>query len=99
MPGRQHFQNQEELIKQVETELQKGLKKTGGEPPQVLVVGALGRCGKGALDLCRRVKIPESKLLKWDLPETKKGGPFAEIRESDVSIGSYVSAYVNPSQG
>ncbi|KAL2039134.1 hypothetical protein N7G274_008183 [Stereocaulon virgatum] len=86
MPGRHHFQNQDELIKVVETELQKGLEKTGNEPPQVLVIGALGRCGKGALDLCRRVKIPESKLLKWDLPETKKGGPFAEIRESDIFV-------------
>ena len=48
MPGRNHFQNQEELIKEVEIELQKGLGRTGGELPQVLVIGALGRCGKGA---------------------------------------------------
>ena len=99
MPGRNHFQNQEELIKEVEIELQKGLGRTRGELPQVLVIGALGRSGTGAIDLCRTVKIPESKLLKWDMPETQKGGPFTEIRESDVSIGPYAYACVNPIRG
>ena len=94
MPGINHFQNQEELIKEVEIELQKGLGRTGGELPQVLVIGALGRSGKGTLDLFRTVKIPESKLLKWDMPETQKGGPFTEIRESDVSIGPCAYACV-----
>lgn len=88
MPGKSHYQSERDLITEVYDELQKGLARTGGEYPQVLVIGALGRCGKGALDLCRAVKIPEHKLLQWDIPETRKGGPFAEIRVSDVNIGS-----------
>ena len=86
MPGKSHYQNQDALIKEVKTELQKDLAKNKNQPPRVLVIGALGRCGKGALDLCRTVGIPESSLIKWDMAETKKGGPFEEIRESDVRI-------------
>jgi len=58
----------------------------GGRLPRVIVIGALGRCGSGAVDLCRRAGVPEEKLLKWDLEETKVGGPFREIVESDVFI-------------
>ena len=82
MPGKQYYKNEGELIKEVKAELEKGLAKTEGNQPQILVIGALGRCGKGALELCRAVK---SNILKWDMEETKKGGPFVEIRESDVS--------------
>ena len=85
MPGKDYYKNEGELIKEVKAELEKGLAKTEGKKPQILVIGALGRCGRGALDLCRAVDIPESNLLKWDMKETEKGGPFAEIRESDVS--------------
>ena len=85
MPGKQYYKNEGELIKEVKAELEKGLAKTEGKKPQILVIGALGRCGSGALDLCRAVGIPDSNLLKWDMAETAKGGPFVEIRESDVS--------------
>lgn len=80
------YDHEKILIKEVKAGLEKGLTKTDGEYPRVLVIGALGRCGGGALDLCRAVGVPESHLLKWDLDETKKGGPFVEIRESDVNI-------------
>ena len=85
MPGKTHYNNEGDLIKEVKAELEKGLAKTEGKKPQILVIGALGRCGKGARDLCRAVGIPESNVLKWDLAETADGGPFVEIRESDVS--------------
>ena len=98
MPGKTHYNNEGDLIKEVKAELEKGLAKTEGKKPQILVIGALGRCGRGALDLCRAVDIPESNLLKWDMEETAKGGPFVEIRESDVStlFGPWSSvAYIN----
>ena len=34
----------------------------------------------------RAAGIPEDSILKWDLPETKIGGPFTEIAESDIFI-------------
>ncbi|KAL9132127.1 MAG: hypothetical protein Q9217_000061 [Psora testacea] len=84
MPGKHFYDNERDLIKEVQAELEMGIAKNHGKLPRVLVVGALGRSGKGSLDLCRIVGIPDENLLKWDLPETKKGGPFVEIRESDL---------------
>lgn len=93
MPGKKYYKNEGDLIKEVKTDLENGFARAGGRQPQILVIGALGRCGGGALDLCRAVGIPESNLLKWDLAETKSGGPFVEIRESDVFINCiYLSA-------
>ena len=67
MPGKQYYKNEGDLIEEVKKDLENGLAKTGGKSPQILVIGALGRCGRGALDLCRAVAIPESNLLKWDM--------------------------------
>lgn len=47
----------------------------------MLVIGALGRCGRGAVDLCLKVGISTENVLKWDMAETAKGGPFIEIVE------------------
>ena len=54
--------------------------------PQILIIGALGRCGRGAVDLCLAAGLPSSSILKWDMAETAKGGPFLEIIESDVFV-------------
>ena len=86
LTGKQYYKNEGDLIKEVKADLERGLRKTDDKQPQILVIGALGRCGRGALDLCRAVGISESNLLKWDMAETAKGGPFAEIRESDIFI-------------
>lgn len=50
----------------------------------MLVIGALGRCGRGAVDLCLKVGISTENVLKWDMAETAKGGPFIEIVECEV---------------
>ena len=44
--------------------------------PNAIVIGALGRVGRGATDLCAALGIP---ITKWDIAETKSGGPFPEI--------------------
>lgn len=54
MPGKTHYQNQAELDKGVESELDK-VSKTAEELPRILIIGALGRCGGGALSLCQNV--------------------------------------------
>lgn len=88
MPGKHFYKNEGDLIAEVQADLEMASAKTHGKLPRVLVIGALGRSGKGSLDLCRAVGIPDENLLKWDLPETKKGGPFVEIRDSDVSVST-----------
>ncbi|KAF5382886.1 hypothetical protein D9757_006357 [Collybiopsis confluens] len=57
-------------------------KKLGGSGKGVkaLVMGALGRCGRGAVDLLRKIGLEEDDILKWDLAETAKGGPFDDSK-------------------
>lgn len=59
----------------------------GGKMPKVLVMGALGRCGTGACNFARKAGVPEENIIKWDINETKKGGPFPEI----LDAGKYQS--------
>lgn len=51
-----------------------------------MVMGALGRCGKGACDFARALGIPEAKIIQWDMAETKAGGPFPRILESEIFV-------------
>lgn len=86
LPAKEHYNTESDLLKELSGKMEQGLLRNSGAFPQVLVIGALGRCGKGALDLCRAVGVPEDNLLKWDMAETAKGGPFDSIRESDIFI-------------
>ena len=72
------YPNEGELVKEVGEKVRATEKKLG-RPIRALVMGALGRCGKGAVDLLRKVGVQEDNILKWDMAETAKGGPFAEI--------------------
>lgn len=49
-----------------------------GATPSALVIGALGRVGTGASDLCEEVGLT---VTKWDMAETAHGGPFPEVLE------------------
>ena len=44
--------------------------------PDALVIGALGRVGHGAADLCDRLGVP---VTKWDMAETAGGGPYRQV--------------------
>ncbi|MEM6590045.1 MAG: saccharopine dehydrogenase [Pseudomonadota bacterium] len=53
----------------------------GGRTPSAIVIGALGRVGKGAADLCEAMGISPTR---WDMEETASGGPFPEILAHDL---------------
>jgi saccharopine dehydrogenase (NAD+, L-lysine forming) len=90
------YANQDLLLDDIRARLASG-EKIAGHKPRVLVIGALGRCGRGAVDLCRQAGIPEDNILKWDMAETAKGGPFAEIVESDIFVNCiYLSEPIPP---
>ncbi|OJJ51548.1 hypothetical protein ASPZODRAFT_148815 [Penicilliopsis zonata CBS 506.65] len=95
LPGETPYANQELLIESVKKSLEEG-KKQSGRSPRVLVIGALGRCGKGAVQLVKDVGIPESDIIEWDMEETKKGGPFKEIVEdADIFVNCiYLSSKI-----
>ncbi|MBU2992097.1 saccharopine dehydrogenase [Octadecabacter sp. 1_MG-2023] len=51
--------------------------------PNALIIGALGRVGTGASDLCRAAGITPTG---WDMAETAHGGPFPEILGFDILL-------------
>ncbi|KAE8366831.1 cysteine proteinase [Aspergillus caelatus] len=85
LPGEIPYANQDLLTKSVKESLEAG-KKQSGRSPKILVIGALGRCGNGAVQLAKDVGIPESDIIRWDIEETKKGGPFQEIVDADIFV-------------
>lgn len=54
-----------------------------GLQPDVLVIGALGRVGTGASDLCRALG---AHVIPWDIAETAHGGPFPQILSANVFL-------------
>ncbi|KAG2023271.1 saccharopine dehydrogenase [Coprinopsis cinerea AmutBmut pab1-1] len=66
-----------------------------GKGLKALVIGALGRCGRGAVDLFRKIGLEENDILKWDMAETAKGGPFPEILDVDIFVNCiYLSSQI-----
>jgi len=51
--------------------------------PRAIVIGALGRVGTGAADLCEALGV---SVTKWDMAETASGGPFPQILEHDLFL-------------
>ncbi|GGH27226.1 saccharopine dehydrogenase (NAD+, L-lysine-forming) [Cribrihabitans marinus] len=51
--------------------------------PTAIVIGALGRVGTGAADLCRALGV---EVTAWDMAETASGGPFPEILDHDMFL-------------
>ena len=49
--------------------------------PNALVIGALGRVGTGAADLCAKMGV---STTLWDMAETATGGPFPEVLKHNV---------------
>lgn len=91
------YPNEEKLISEVKEELDAVLKKNGGSYPKCLVIGALGRCGSGAIEFFRKVGIPDDNISKWDMNETARGGPFQEIADSDIFVNCiYLSKPIAP---
>ncbi|CAK1368069.1 Saccharopine dehydrogenase [NAD(+), L-lysine-forming] [Cercospora beticola] len=95
LPGVTPYENEGLLIDDVKKHIEAG-KAKAGRLPRVLVIGALGRCGRGAVDLA--VKAGVEDIIKWDIDETKaKPGPYQEIIESDVFVNCiYLSAKIPP---
>ncbi|WOO77749.1 Saccharopine dehydrogenase [NAD(+), L-lysine-forming] [Vanrija pseudolonga] len=78
------YPNEDAMIAHVRAQLE--TVKGGIENVKALVIGALGRCGSGAVDLFRKVGLKEDNIVKWDMAETAKGGPFQEILDVDIFV-------------
>lgn len=64
-------------------ELRAELDATGQPRPRAIVIGARGRVGSGAADLCAEMGV---RVTKWDVEETAHGGPFPEILLHEIFL-------------
>lgn len=90
------FGHEDDLIAYVRARVEAAVLKIGRQPT-IMVMGAKGRCGTGAVDFAKRIGIPESNILQWDMAETARGGPFVEIVQQDIFINCiYLSSPIPP---
>ncbi|KAL9087928.1 MAG: hypothetical protein Q9159_003370 [Coniocarpon cinnabarinum] len=90
------YSNEAELLQHISTCLRDGERIRPN--PKVLVMGALGRCGRGAVELLEKIGLPSDNIVKWDIQETSaKAGPYQEIVECDIFVNCiYLSAKIPP---
>ncbi|KAJ6441281.1 saccharopine dehydrogenase protein [Purpureocillium lavendulum] len=95
--GRGYYRNEDELVEQIRGDVA-AAEKALGRKPTAMVLGALGRCGKGACDLFLKAGIPEANITRWDLAETKgRDGPYEEIAQHDIFLNAiYLSKPIPP---
>lgn len=51
--------------------------------PTIIIIGALGRVGTGARDMCKAAGVTTTD---WDMAETGSGGPFPQILQHDIFL-------------
>lgn len=73
------YKNKDALIADLGGELD----ALNADRPRAIVIGALGRVGTGAADLCEAMGVD---VTKWDMAETSTGGPFPQILEHDLFL-------------
>ena len=74
------YASKDALLEDLGQELQGHAK-----PPAAIVIGALGRVGSGATDLCSAMGLP---VTGWDMAETARGGPFPEILAHEIFLNA-----------
>ncbi|KAI8909012.1 hypothetical protein EDD86DRAFT_206679 [Gorgonomyces haynaldii] len=90
------FGSEDDLATYIKQRLEAAKAKVG-RLPSVMVMGALGRCGSGACDFAVKAGLPAENIIRWDMEETKKGGPFPEILQSDIFVNCiYLSKPIPP---
>jgi saccharopine dehydrogenase (NAD+, L-lysine-forming) len=72
------YENRDLLVDDIRNQLSNLENK-----PRIIIIGAKGRCGSGALDLANALDI---EVSPWDAAETAKGGPFEEILEHNIFV-------------
>ncbi|KAG5945638.1 hypothetical protein E4U59_005370 [Claviceps monticola] len=95
--GKGYYVNETELVEQIRKDLEAG-EKILGRKPTAFVLGALGRCGRGACDLFLKAGLPEENITRWDLAETRdRQGPYEEIAQHDIFLNAiYLSEPIPP---
>ncbi|MFQ6551190.1 saccharopine dehydrogenase [Aestuariibius insulae] len=73
--------------------LQGRMTEARGTRPSAIVIGAKGRVGSGAADLCTALGVP---VTAWDLEETQGGGPFPQILKHEIFLNCVLAGPKTP---
>lgn len=74
--------------------LEAAVSAFSGATPSVAVIGAQGRCGRGAVEFCLSCGL---NVAKWGRNETASGGPFETLLDYDILINCvYLKGTVTP---
>lgn len=71
------YPSKQALLDDLRTEL------PAAKRPDAIIIGALGRVGTGAADLCTAMGVG---VTKWDMAETASGGPFPEVLQHAIFL-------------
>ena len=82
------FNDKKKLLEDVSNEI-----NSVKAPPSAIVIGSLGRVGKGVCDFCENLSL---HVKKWDLTETVSGGPFHEILNHEILFNCVVATPNTP---
>jgi saccharopine dehydrogenase (NAD+, L-lysine-forming) len=85
-----YYDDSDAMVREISQEISSCARQ-----PKVFIMGALGRCGKGAVNFAERCGIKD--IVQWDMNETKNGGPFPEILDADIFVNCiYLSKPIPP---
>lgn len=82
------YGNKDDLINELESGCSDAYD-AGAFKPNMIVIGAKGRVGSGALELARSLDIV---VTEWDMAETAHGGPFPEILDHTIFVNCILAS-------
>lgn len=82
-----------EQLEQVQNRTGTPSEEISEHGPSALVIGALGRCGRGACELFDACGVP---VTRWDQAETAAGGPFDELLAHELLVNCVFVNSPNP---
>ncbi len=82
VPVLHDYPSRDVLVDEVRNEVSRAVSN-GGSAARVMVIGARGRSGSGAVDFSRAVGL---EVTEWDMEETQMGGPFTEILDHEIFV-------------
>lgn len=83
------YPNEHELIQFAAKQVEAIKSKRPDGKVKALVVGALGRCGRGAVDFFEKAGVAKEDIVRWDIQETTaKSGPYQEMLDGALSPSS-----------
>ncbi|CEH12998.1 saccharopine dehydrogenase [Ceraceosorus bombacis] len=92
------YPNEAELISHSKKEVDLIKSKRSDGKVKALVVGALGRCGRGAIDFLEKAGVASEDIVRWDIQETSaKSGPYQELLDVDIFVNCiYLNKKIPP---